>query len=58
MQKRIAEKSSQSDLPIWSVVPGRNVETPEDQAKRDARDIAGRFREDLLKTLSSAKIKA
>lgn len=58
MEKRIAEKSSPSDLPTWSVVPTRNVETPEDQARRDARDIAGRFREDMLKHISLAKISA
>ncbi|WP_158228574.1 hypothetical protein [Sinorhizobium fredii] len=58
MQKHIAEKTFPSDTPIWFRVPGESYASPEDQAKRDAREIADQFKEDMVRYMSKATERA
>lgn len=55
MEKRIVEKTSPSDAPVWFNLPRDSFTSPEDQAKRDARTVADQFKEDMAKHMSKAK---
>jgi hypothetical protein len=58
MEKRISDKTSPSDAPVWFSIPNEHVASPEDQAKRDARDVADQFKEDMAAHIQRAKLRA
>lgn len=58
MEKRISEKTSPSDAPVWISVPKDDFASPEDQAKRDARDVADQFKEDMAVHIQKARLRA
>jgi hypothetical protein len=54
MEKRVVEKTSPSDAPVWFNVRDNVIASPEDQAKRDARDVADQFKDDMVRHMSKA----
>ena len=54
MEKRVIKNTSPSDAPVWFSVRDTIVASPEDQAKRDAREVADQFKDDMVRHMSKA----